>query len=883
MRTKREYRNIAEEEIKDFLNPIKSHKAAFVISTLLAVIFTAFYLYKSEKIYRSVAKIEITPPSQKHQQISLDIGNKTNIETEIDRIQSRNLIKKTILSLNEKVRYFKKLPFKEVELYKNSPFSVEILKIKKQDAYNYRFLLKPVDGERYKLEIERGFLEKIKGYTEKPFEKVHKFGEKVDTGSAIILIKKKRDFQGEYLFSLVNPDDYVDDAIGRLSVNKTSKYSYVLEISYEDNVPERAKDFVDNLIYAYIETSAEGRTKEIKQKLAFINSQIGIVSKNLKEYETALENFKKKNNIMDISSEAKVTIQKLSEFDKQYAQLLIEKRILDNIYKQVSTSQDKNINLYGIKDPVLVSLVQDYNKLVAKKKALLTEYTPLHPDVEKINAQLSKVKQSIVRAVYNLKSEIDERISGTRAVIYRYESFLRGLPEKEKTYIRIRRNYAVNEKIYSYLIQKKLEASLAEISALAGVRIIDEASLPKAPIKPKKGLLLVIGTLMGFLFGTAYGYVKDLFEDKIRYIREVERLTSLPVVGIIPHFRKKEIQVAPSLTGNGEKVLKVFHILKANLQLLFKTGKRSQVIVITSPERGDGKTTVSANLAVSLERGSPEKIVLVDLNLEEPKLHKYFKNISNETGIMDILKKNSYTDKELDRLIEKNVLEKEILKSCFNVLEKEKKKDELSFYLDEVEGILDAVIRKSFKNNESIDDAVKDIISGIKEIIDSLTVKDVKKLYIKLTNAVYTAVKRFSKERVITTEKEKIFRAQIKYSVKKIPEHENLYIITAGTFEKEDVLLSKNLFFASDILKNVIKELKKEFKYVILNTPSLYSVPEIFMLMEESDISLVIYRIEKTKKQYLIDIDKKISEIGIENVGIVINDVKEKLINGILE
>ncbi|NPA54192.1 MAG: CpsD/CapB family tyrosine-protein kinase, partial [Aquificae bacterium] len=338
----------------------------------------------------------------------------------------------------------------------------------------------------------------------------------------------------------------------------------------------------------------------------------------------------------------------------------------------------------------------------------------------------------------------------------------------------------------------------------------------------------------------------------------------------------------PSTAGY-EKVSKVFRILKANIQLLFKRSKKSQVILITSPEKNDGKTTISANLGVSFEFGTNSKVIIVDLNFEEPKLHKYFRNISNETGILDIFKRYSYTDKELEKLIEKNALEKEVLKSTFAILEKEKNKEDAPFILDEVEGILDTIIRKNFKTGSSIDEIVKNINKEIKNLIESDIKLQNSKLYIKLTNAVNTAVKRFSKEKVISAEKEKIFKAQIKYSIKKVPEFENLYIITAGTIEKEDVYLSKNLIFTSNILKNIIKELKKDFKYIILNTSPIYSVPEVFMLMEESDISLIVFRVDKTKKQSIKDIDRKLSEIGIENVGIVINDVKEKLTNGVME
>ncbi len=884
MRNEREHRYTSEDEIKDFLNPIKSHKKAFVIFTFISVIFTVFYLYTAERVYKTDAKIEIIPtqPSSK-EEVSISSTGKTNIETEIDKILSRKLVKESLERLGEKVRYFEKKFLKEVELYKDSPFKVIVEKIKNQEAFNFKFEIQPIDKNSFELKVSRGFLQKIKGYKKYPFEKIYKFGELINLGFAEIKVEKIRDFKGKYTFEFVNIDSYTDSVISRLDVSRTSKYSNVLEISYEDNVPQRAKDFVDNLIYSYIEDSAKGRTKEIKQRLKFINTQLDIVSKNLKKYETLLEQFKKKNKIIDISSEAKVTIQKLSEFDKQYAQLSIEDRILRDVYKQVVSEENKNINLYGIKDPVLNSLVQEYNKLVAKRNALLTEYTEYHPDVEKVNAQLEKIKRNIEVSVFNLKKEVRDRLIGTRAVIGKYESFLRSLPEKEKEYIRIKRNYAVNEKIYSYLVQKKLEASLAEISALAGVRIIDEASLPKAPIKPKKNIILLLGALIGFVFGTAYGYIRDLFEDKVKYLKEVERLINAPIVGIVPHLKKKDIKNILSRINNG-KLLRIFRILKANIQLLFKETKKSQVILITSPEEEDGKAFISSNLGATYALSSSSKVVVVDLNFFDPKLHIYYNNISNEAGILDILKKDSYEDKELEKLIEKNVLEKEILNAVFNVIKQEKSREGVDrFDLEEIEGILDTVIRRIFKEYSDIDEIVENIYEKVEEVVYNLSDKRLaRRLYIRITNAISSTKRIFSREKILSVEKEKIFRAQIKYSIKKVPEIENLYVITAGHLDKEDALFSKKLILTSELLKNIIKELKKEFKHIILNAPSVQSVPEVFMLMKEADISLLVFRTEKTRKTMIKEIDRKIAEMGLSKVGVVVNDVKEDKIEEIL-
>ena len=443
-------------------------------------------------------------------------------------------------------------------------------------------------------------------------------------------------------------------------------------------------------------------------------------------------------------------------------------------------------------------------------------------------------------------------------------------------------HYTINEKIYSFLVQKKLEASLAEISALSGIRVIDGASLPKAPVKPKRNFVLILGALVGLLFGTAYGYVKDLFEDRLAYISDVERLISFPIVGVIPHLKRKEISEAVDLTkAKDTKVLKIFRIIRANLQLLFRKNKRAQIITVTSTENEEGKATVSSNLGIALELAVDEKIVIVDLNFRNPKIHRFFK-LSNETGIFDIL--NRDFDKDIERRIEKNVLERDIISAVKSVLEKEERASKGSFLISELKGILSTVITKRFKSftGETLEEIEKAVIEDIRDTLYATNEPDIDRILRKIELSVQKAVRHFSREKVIHVEKEKIYKALIKNSIKKVPSHENLYVITAGTIEKENVLFSEKLVLSSDVLKDVLRELKREFKYIIVNAPPVFSVPEVFMLMENSDISIVVLRMEKTKKTVLFELDRKLSELQLKNVGVVVNDVKEKILNGSL-
>ncbi len=653
----RESIQIKETDIKEFLRPIFSHKLGFFVIFSISVLLSVLYILTTPPIYQTDATLEVREAQQVPTKdiilSAISGGSVVNLDTEMDLLKSRYMVGKALDNINYKISYYKFDGFKNVELYKNSPFRVEILVEKDRSLYGKLVKLDNINGDSFEISYGGTVLASFGINENYEYKKVHRFGEVIDLGSVVVKIEKNGNGNienGKYFFKINSKESLIGDAIRRLQVYKTSKDSYLVKVVYQDTVPERAKEFVDSLTREYIRHTVRNKTSAAEQKLKFINQQLAIINQNLRDSEVKLENFKRENRLMDLSTEITTTINKLSQFDTKLAELEIKEKLINELY---STVVENNLidgvspEAYGINDPVLVSLLDRLNKAIEEKRALLSEYTELHPDVQKVNQKIESIKGSIKAAIVSLKNEIKNQRDAVKSIIERYDSLLRQLPQSEREFVNLKRRYIVNEKIYSYLLEKKVEASIAKAATVSNNRIIDEAFLPSAPVKPKKPIILAIGVLLGLMLGSFYGYVREFLDDTVKTKADIERLTSIPVLGLVPKVRRRKLKgQLLSFKEPDSPFAEAMRAIRGNIQFM-SFEKPNKTIMVTSTVGNEGKTTITTNLGAVLSFAD-KRVIIVDLDMRKPKIHEFF-GIVNSEGITDVFLKR----KELKEVIKK--------------------------------------------------------------------------------------------------------------------------------------------------------------------------------------------------------------------------------------
>ena len=253
-------------DYKQLFITIFHYKYMILLFTVTAALISTYHAYFKPDIYRASATVEVGVESYGNRggdviSQAMSPGS-LDAETEKGIIRSRFLATKAADKVDVLHRYYATRKFKEVELYKSSPFNVGMLR-----GYGISFELYPVDEKHYRLVMEGHRGKKGEKWI---YDKVLPYGEEIDTPDFHLNIVKTGEMKDEkYRFVILNPKDRGVIAKGGVSVSQVSKFSHLLQISYEDTVPLRAQEFANALANAYLQQNIEKKTKEATQKLEF--------------------------------------------------------------------------------------------------------------------------------------------------------------------------------------------------------------------------------------------------------------------------------------------------------------------------------------------------------------------------------------------------------------------------------------------------------------------------------------------------------------------------------------------------------------------------------------------------------------------------------------
>jgi len=234
-----------------------------------------------------------------------------------------------------------------------------------------------------------------------------------------------------------------------------------------------------------------------------------------------------------------------------------------------------------------------------------------------------------------LKKTIEERKTLLEQSIAQEQKILDTLPADERMYGQLQRKFAVNEKIYSYLLEKRSETAIVKASTVSKNRIIDSALIPEEPIKPKRKLIVLVGLIVGLILGIALAFFRDFLDDTIKTEEDITKV-DVPVLGLIPHIKDAEDKLKV-FTSPKSAAAESFRNLRTNLQFLTPK-KGARIIVVTSTVGGEGKTTTSINLGGIMSMADKHTIIL-NLDMRKPTLHKKF-GLNNTKGMSNVLSGN---------------------------------------------------------------------------------------------------------------------------------------------------------------------------------------------------------------------------------------------------
>ncbi len=593
------------------------------------------YLWYTPPIYQTGASLKLeesnpTIGTGGGQMAMQNYDYTDKIQAESFTIRSNEVIANAVKTLNYKISYYLKGRVRTTELYPNVPFVIEIIK---QDSVNFDRSLYSATGkddQHFELATADNENQKV----------TYQYGQVINKGNMLFRIKDKIPVNSTYQFKFNSQDDFIGRALGGLNIGEAARFTNVMGLSQTDGNAVFAADILNAIMKEYVKYDIIQRRRSANQTVDFINNQLGFIDTEAGKSGSTLANYKTRNNMVDMSSSTSMTIGKLADFEKQKTELNLKQLGIKQLQEQVNSNKAKveiGLDLEGDINSGTGTLVAQLNSLLANREAKLSQFNSDSQPIKQIEQQIANIKASIRNAVAGMLRQNEQTIRYIDSQISGVTQSMSSIPQKEQNFVKLQTNFEVNNKVRSYLSEKKLEAEMNAAGIVPGASIVNPAYPSYYAISPNGSktysTALMLGLASGFGLILLVRFLNPYIYDK----ETVEGLTHTPIIGVIrkfPDYIDQDSRQALSLSKPKSVFAESVRSVRTNLSFL-ASHKESRIICITSEVSGEGKSFVTINLASTLAL-IEKKIILIAADLRKSKLHKAFGS-HNKKGLSSLL------------------------------------------------------------------------------------------------------------------------------------------------------------------------------------------------------------------------------------------------------
>jgi len=628
-------RNRISEEKEDsmmqqFVSKYLPYWPLFLIAITAAIGLAYLYLRYTTPVYQATATIIIKDEKKGNEESKLvesldQISSKKIVENEIEVIQSRKLMENVINILGLYAPVYKNGDVHDVLAYTSSPISVVALF---PDSLHYfkRIDLNYDDNNKQVI-LNHQYRYPLDSFVNSPFGRLkfipNKYFE-ADTSTK------------QLYFTLDNPKSVVSSFLSGLKAEAASKLSSIVDLSYRDVSPLRAENILNELINAYQESANAEKNNLARNTLNFVNTRLALVSHDLDSIEKKVQQFKSGNQAVDISAQGQLFLQNVSANDQKLGDVNTQIAVLDKVENFVKSNTNSPTGIVpstlGVSDPMLNKLIDELYTTELQYDNLKKTVGENNPALLALQSKINKIKPSILSNIKSQQQSLNATRNNILATNGAYNSVLQAVPQKERELLDISRQQQIKSNLYSFLLQKREESEIAYASAVSNSRVVDYAQASPDPVSPKRMLIYIIFIVLFLGICGAVIFVKEYLTGKVLYRHEIESLTSIPIIGEVAFDKSKDKIVIEK--GTRSFVAEEFRKLRISLSFLGIDSNHKKIL-ITSSISGEGKSFISANLAVSLSL-TGKKVVLVDMDLNNPTIDKIL-NVNREEGVTEFL------------------------------------------------------------------------------------------------------------------------------------------------------------------------------------------------------------------------------------------------------
>jgi len=595
------------------------------------------YLWYTPKTYATGGTLKV---EEKKSEISDIISVMTTPERGPSKIQSitsvltsRTLILTAIKDLDYRISFYISGRVRTSETYPQKPLDVSLVKFDSLNFFHSLITFKPVNPQTFNLTYTINGKENQNNYH---------YGSLITIGNTSFRIKYPGVIPSKtiYLFKFNTPEDFVGRIQGNLYAGETAKNSNIIAIQQTDSNPQFAADVLNAIMNEYVIFDRNQKAQSASQMIDFIDRQLDYLSTEVKGSESSIEKYKKKSKIIDVTSTSTMSANKAAELESKKSLLKIQLIALDQLSSQITKEKNNvtlNFNVGSDNLPSLEAMVVRLDNLITERAGLLTTYNPDSQPVQNINQSIIQIKTTALNNIKQIRSGIEKNIQYIDNQLSQVNSTIAALPAAQRDMVSLQRDFDINDKVYSFLSEKKLEAQISRAGILPGATIIELAQPNFNPVSPNEHSIHRTATILGLAIGLGLIILIRVLNPYIYDKETIESLTTIPILGVIRKFPE-------DLDEGSEQILAIskpksifaesVRSVRTNLSFL-SSEKASKVICITSEVAGEGKSFVAVNLSSTLSL-IDKKVILIGADLRRSRLHKTF-HVANDTGLTNYL------------------------------------------------------------------------------------------------------------------------------------------------------------------------------------------------------------------------------------------------------
>lgn len=613
----------------------------FIASMFVFIIGAYIYLRYSVPQYQSKTTLkfdkktnDLSSALADLDNLGIGLGNADELKSEAAVVNSRPILMQVVKNLNLNVEYFNAGEFKDWQLFAGAPITAKILTYNKKKFVSSQYTMTKIKGDEFTLQNEQ------KGNTTGKFN----IPVKLDFGTVVLQRNSALTPKSEYKIIFWNPIEKVKKLEKTIQVSLPDEKAMLMEISLIASLPEKSEAILNEVTKQYNLDGQRDKNLQAQNTQEFIDKRLEVITKDLSGVENQKEDFQNRNRIVDLQAQAELALQNTSENTKallqQQAQLDLLNSLAAEAQKGNSQLMPSNLGL----NPSLEQSISQYNSLLISRNKTLKQATNENPAVIEMNREIASLKNIIRDNINEQKETVQTGIAQLQNQITSSNKVIEKVPGQSKVYRGIERQQNLKEQLFLFLLQKREENAINLSVDVPKAKIVNPAFTEDIPVSPKKDIIFLGAFFLGILIPFAIFYVLFMLDDKIYSREDIKARSSLGVLVDIPSLKDNENHLVQK--NDFSELAEAFRVLVSNLKFVLPTKDSAKVIMVTSSVKGEGKTLVSVNLALTIANKNG-RALLIGSDIRNPQIQRYDNEPTKRKGLTEFLYDDSVNVEDL--------------------------------------------------------------------------------------------------------------------------------------------------------------------------------------------------------------------------------------------